>query len=57
MKYLRVFETTSEQQSYLNGDIITPSITITRNNESTINYVSEFKKQELFQKILKFLIS
>lgn len=47
MKYLKVFETTSEQQSYLNGDMITPSITITRNNESTINYVSEFIEGEL----------
>lgn len=41
MKYLKVFETTTEQQSYLNGDMITPSITITRDNESTINYVPE----------------
>jgi hypothetical protein len=41
MKYLKIFETTSEQQSYLNGVVITPSITITRNNESTINYISE----------------
>lgn len=47
MKYLKVFETTTEQQSYLNGDMITPSITITRNNESTINYVSEFIEGEL----------
>lgn len=47
MKYLKVFETTSEQQSYLDGDIITPSITITRNNESTINYVPEVINVEL----------
>lgn len=47
MKYLKVFETTTEHQSYLNGNIITPSITITRNNESTINYVSEVIEGEL----------
>ena len=46
MKYLKVFKTTSEQQSYLNGDIITPSVTITRDNESTINYVSEVIRGE-----------
>ena len=45
MKYLRVFETTSEQQSYLTGDMITPNITITRNNESTIHYVPEVNLQ------------
>lgn len=47
MKYLKVFETTSEQQSYLNGNIITPSITITRDNESTIHYVPEVIEGEL----------
>lgn len=47
MKYLRVFETTSEQQSYLTGDMITPNITITRNNESTIHYVPEVIEGEL----------
>jgi hypothetical protein len=41
MKYFKVFETTTDQQSYLSGDIITPSVSITRNIESTIHYVSE----------------
>ena len=45
MEYLKVFETIDEQQSYLNGDIITPSINMTRGNESTINYVPKVPKK------------
>ena len=44
MEYLKVFETIYEQRSYLNGDIITPSITITRNDKSSINYVLKVPK-------------
>ena len=44
MEYLKVFETIEEQQSYLNGTIITPSINMTRGNESTINYVPKVPK-------------
>ena len=45
MEYLKVFETIDEQQSYLNGTIITPSITITRGDDSTINYVPKVPKK------------
>ena len=45
MEYLKVFETIDEQQSYLNGTIITPSITITRNDKSSINYVPKVPKK------------
>ena len=45
MEYLKVFETIEEQQSYLNGTIITPSINMTRGNESTINYVPKAPKK------------
>lgn len=45
MEYLKVFETIDEQQSYLNGDIITPSINMTRGDESTINYVPKVPKK------------
>ena len=44
MEYLKVFETIEEQQSYLDGTIITPSINMTRDNESTINYVPKVSK-------------
>ena len=44
MEYLKVFETIEEQQSYLNGEMITPSINMTRGNESTINYVPNVPK-------------
>lgn len=47
MKYFKVFETTTDQQSYLNGDMITPCISITRDNESTINYVPEVIESNL----------
>lgn len=46
MKYLKVFETDTDQQSYLNGDMITPCISITRDNETTINYVPEVMNEE-----------
>ena len=45
MEYLKVFETIEEQQSYLNGDIITPSVTFARNNNSTISYVPKIPKK------------
>ena len=44
MEYLKVFETIEEQQSYLNGDIIKPNITVTRGNKSSINYVPKVPK-------------
>ena len=45
MEYLKVFETIDEQQSYLSGDIITPSVTIARNDNSTISYVPKVPKK------------
>ena len=45
MEYLKVFETIDEQQSYLNGDIIKPSVTIARNDNSTISYVPKVPKK------------
>ena len=45
MEYLKVFETIDEQQSYLNGDVITPSVNMTRGNESTIKYVPKVPKK------------
>ena len=45
MEYLKVFETIDEQQSYLNGDIITPSVTIARNGNSSISYVPKAPKK------------
>ena len=44
MEYLKVFETINEQQSYLNGTIITPSVTIARNDNSSISYVPKVPK-------------
>lgn len=45
MEYLKVFETIDEQQSYLNGDVITLSVTIARNDNSTISYVPKVPKK------------
>ena len=45
MEYLKVFETIEEQQSYLSGDVITPSVNMTRGNESTIKYVPKVPKK------------
>ena len=47
MEYLKVFETIEEQQSYLNGTIITPSVTIARNDNSTISYVPKVIDEEV----------
>ena len=45
MEYLKVFETIDEQQTYLNGDIIKPSITVTRGDKSSIKYVPKVPKK------------
>lgn len=45
MEYLKVFETIDEQQSYLNGTIIKPSVTIARGDKSSIKYVPKVPKK------------
>ena len=45
MEYLKVFETIDEQQSYLNGDIIKPNVTIARGDKSSIKYVPKVPKK------------
>lgn len=40
MKYLKVFETDTDQQNYINGEFDRPNITIVRHKKQTINYVS-----------------
>lgn len=39
MKYLKVFETDTDQQNYINGEFDRPNITIVRYKKQTINYV------------------
>lgn len=45
MEYLKVFETIDEQQSYLNGDIIKPNVTMARGDTSSIKYVPKVPKK------------
>jgi hypothetical protein len=39
MKYLKVFETDTDQQNYITGEFDRPNITIVRHKKQTINYV------------------
>lgn len=39
MKYLKVFETDTDQQNYINGEFDRPNITIVRHKKQSINYV------------------
>lgn len=46
MKYLKVFETDTDQQNYINGEFDRPNITVVRNKKQTINYVPKMINDE-----------
>ena len=47
MKYLKVFETDTDQQNYINGEFDRPNITVVRHSKQSINYIAKLPPPEL----------